>query len=274
MEHNICQNCNHGFAGNYCNNCGQKVFTESDKRLRSIFDEVLHFLTHLEGSFLLTFKTVLLRPGRLTVDYCAGVRKRYYKPISFFLLLILIYLLFPVMEGLNMRLEYYKGVEIFGDYITGQIADKQATMGISEAELGEIFKQKSEKTAKILLVLLLPMTAFVIYLIDFRKKAPVFDYFIAATELNIFFVLFFFIIMPLLFSIIMLLLGLKTLTETTIIPIFAVLFLLWLVPFTHRVLQKNWLVSSIMAIILILAHYVITMLFYKAILFETTFALI
>src|SRR5687768_6645997 len=99
-----CKNCGNHFSGKFCNNCGEKVITGHDKSVLHLVDEGFHFLTHFEGKFFTTLRTMFSKPGLLSLDYCNGIRKRYYKPVSFFLLLVILYLLFPMFQGLNMTL--------------------------------------------------------------------------------------------------------------------------------------------------------------------------
>src|SRR5689334_1275203 len=98
-----CKNCGHSFSGKYCNNCGEKVYTEHDRTFMHFVEEGMHFITHLDGTLINTIRTMFKSPGKLSVDYCAGKRKTYFKPLSFFLLLVVIYLLFPFFQALNMR---------------------------------------------------------------------------------------------------------------------------------------------------------------------------
>lgn len=105
----ICKNCGHVFTGNYCNQCGEKVYTEHDKSLVHLLEEGFHFVTHFEGTLLTTIKTIFTKPGQLTLDYCNGVRKKYFRPLSFFLLLVVFYLVFPLLSGLNMTLYNHSG---------------------------------------------------------------------------------------------------------------------------------------------------------------------
>src|SRR6187402_34629 len=135
MEQNTCKNCNTTLKGTYCHNCGQKNYTEKDKNLKGIFEEVFHFMTHFEGTMLTTLKTLLGKPGKLSKDYCDGIRKKYYKPISFFLLLIVVYLVFPFFQGLNMRMPYYKHIPLSGHAIARQINNKTTAKQITETEL-------------------------------------------------------------------------------------------------------------------------------------------
>src|SRR5579871_2821131 len=103
----VCKNCKHSFVGNFCNACGEKVYHENDRAFKHLFEEVLHFLTHFDGTLLRNIKTMLTYPGKVSEDFCYGIRKKYFKPLSLFLLLVILYLLFPLFGGLNMKLIYH-----------------------------------------------------------------------------------------------------------------------------------------------------------------------
>ncbi|HEX2684099.1 MAG TPA: hypothetical protein VHL77_09215, partial [Ferruginibacter sp.] len=59
-----CKNCGHRFSGKFCNNCGEKVYTEKDRSVPHLLSDGLHFITHLEGSFFNTIITLLKKPGK------------------------------------------------------------------------------------------------------------------------------------------------------------------------------------------------------------------
>ncbi|MEJ7625555.1 MAG: DUF3667 domain-containing protein [Ferruginibacter sp.] len=113
---NTCKNCGFNFTGYYCNRCGEKVYTEVDKSLTHLIQGTFHFITHLEGTFLNALKTFLTQPGKFSFDYCRGIRKKYYKPVSFFMMLVILYLIFPRFQGLNMKLSTYAD-KYYGFYL-------------------------------------------------------------------------------------------------------------------------------------------------------------
>lgn len=193
-----CKNCGNTFSGKFCNQCGEKVYTEHDKSVVHFLDEGVHFLTHFEGSFFTTVKTIFLRPGRLSMDYCGGIRKRYFKPLSFFLLLVILYLLFPFFEGLNMRMVYHTKNRLYGGYAQHQVTNLLQKKGITEAELTDLFHQKSEKASKFLLVIIVPLTALCLWAVTFRKRNYFFDQMVFSAEANCFYLLWGFLLLPLL----------------------------------------------------------------------------
>lgn len=194
-----CKNCQHEFVGKYCNNCGEKYYDEGHKKVSHLFEEVIHFFTHFEGSFFTTLRTFVTSPGKLSLDYCNGIRKKYFKPIPFFLLFVVMYLLFPKFEGLNMRFSTY----VNRDYNTSWYArpaarQKIAALKIDANELARRYDKKSAFFAKPLLFLLIPLTALFLSLVFYNKKKYFFDHFVLATEVNTFFIGINFLLLPLL----------------------------------------------------------------------------
>lgn len=191
-----CKNCGHSFNGKYCNQCGEKVRYEKDKSVPHLLDEGLHFVTHFEGTFFNTLKAIVTKPGQLSLDYCSGRRKKYFKPLSFFLLLVMLYLLFPVFEGLNMKLYYHVRHSFYGEYAMQKTKAVMLTKSLSDSQIAERFHQKGEKTSKFLLFLIIPVTAFFSWLLGFRKRKFYFDHFVFSIEAASFFILWGFLLLP------------------------------------------------------------------------------
>lgn len=100
-----CLNCGTPLTGVYCSHCGQKDIP----RRQTIGDLLVNFLgsfTSFESKFFNTFRALLLKPGRIVVDYTAGKRETYYHParmyvfISFIFFLVLS--LIPDEDKVNM----------------------------------------------------------------------------------------------------------------------------------------------------------------------------
>lgn len=269
----ICKNCGSVINGKYCANCGQKVYTEKDKSLKHLLEEVFHFITHFEGKLFTSLKTILRTPGKLSVDYSEGIRQKYYKPISLYLLLVILYLIFPLFQGLNMEMKYYKKIDLFGNIISRQIDNKLIKDQLTEEQLAEHFHQKSHSTSKILLLLLIPLTAPIIYLLYFRRKRKLFDNFILATEINIFYLLAFYILFPILIYLIIYLFHSQW-TERVISITLSGFFVIYTSILLHNVFKEKWWISILKGLIFVVLHTLMLVILYKTIVFEVTFALI
>ncbi|RYD83255.1 MAG: DUF3667 domain-containing protein, partial [Sphingobacteriales bacterium] len=182
MQEQVCKNCGNNFKGKFCNNCGEKVYGANDKKIAHLFEEAFHFLTHFEGKFFTTFKTILLKPGKLSLDYCYGIRKKYFKPLSFFLLLVVIYLIFPLLDGLNSKLFFHLKNDTYGAFAQQKVDAIISAKGITFESLSDSYHQKSKTTSKILLFTIMPFMALVSWLVAFKKRKYYFDHFIFAIE--------------------------------------------------------------------------------------------
>ena len=137
-------------------------------------------------------------PGRFSLDYCGGTRKKYFKPLSFFLLLVIVYLLFPFAQGLNMSLWGHLHTSRYTGYARNEVIKLMTVHGLSEKYIFEEFQRKSELVSKFLLVLIIPMMALLTWRIAGKKSTYYYDHFVFSTEINYFMVMWGFLIMPLL----------------------------------------------------------------------------
>jgi Protein of unknown function (DUF3667) len=202
MEHTplTCKNCGKSFYGEYCNSCGEKVYDEKDKKMSHFFGEAFHFSTHLDGKFFTTIKTIFATPGRFSLDYCNGVRKKYFKPISLFLLIVILYLLFPLAKGLNMRFNTYVSPEYNYAWFAKPIADKKIkNLNISKDELATKYDAKSQKFAKPFLLLVLPFAGLLLFLLFYKRNNFFYNHFVLSIELSSIIFAIMFLIYPLIY---------------------------------------------------------------------------
>jgi hypothetical protein len=224
-----CKNCQQKFTGMYCNNCGEKVYTDHDKSFKHIIEEYFHFISHFEGKFLTTLKTLFIQPGQLSLDYCNGIRKKYYPPLSLFLLLVILYLLFPVFRGLNISLESHLSHWLHGDYAVKKVSTIMEKKGWTLAAADEHFYRVSEKVSKFLLFITIPIMAVFSSMIYRKTRRPLFDHFIFSTEVNSFFIIWGFLLLAPLAILLSLLL--KPFGWSAIVDNEGVLGILTIVPF-------------------------------------------
>lgn len=268
-----CKNCNAKLNGTYCSNCGQKVYDETDKSLSNLIHEAFQFMTSFDGKIFNTVKTIYRFPGKISMDYANGIRQRYYKPFSFYLWVVILYLLFPMASGMNMEMKYYKATPFFGNYISQQIELKSLEKNITLESLAESFNQKSKSTSKVLLLLLIPMSLPLLYLLYFKRKRYLFDNFIVLTEINTFFLLTFFILIPLL-AIPFFYFFNFYFYESTFITLIMILFVTYCIVLFHRVFHEKWWISVIKGSTFSLLFMLMIVVLYRPIVFMTTFLLL
>lgn len=270
-----CKNCGNHFTGNFCNACGEKVYSDKDKKIAHIVEEGFHFITHFEGKFFTTLKTIFISPGKLSANYCDGIRKKYFKPLSFFLMLVILYLIFPVFEGLNMKLRFYESHHLFGNYATDKVAAVLEQKNITHEALAPLFHKAGEKASKFLLFIIIPLIALVSLLLGYRKRRLYYDHFVFAIEMSSFFLLWGFLLLPLLIVIV------NFFTSSTVfksegqtgLTILAV-FMLYVAIAANRFFAFKWWYTILYTLLFTLSFVLFLEYIYKFILFNIAIKLV
>jgi hypothetical protein len=269
---NQCKNCQNLFTGKFCNQCGQKVYHETDKSVMHLIEEIFHFLTHFEGSFLTSVKTILLHPGKLSLDYCAGIRKKYYKPISLFLMVVIIYLLNPMYSGLNQEFRHYKGNNVYGPMAKAAIEHKLSNSTLTENGLATAYASKSKSVSKALLFIFILTSTVFLYVLFFKQRKWLFDHMILSTEINTIFILLIFILFP----IFLILLRVVFQLSEDVLPdeIFSIISFIIFVIYNGIAFKTMFKESTIRTIIksllFTLSHIVFFVFVYRIIVFKVT----
>lgn len=107
-----CANCGASLVGRYCHACGQKQMEAPDRRLAHLLGQFFTALTDLDSRFWRSFRTLLLRPGQLSIDHLAGRRQRHLAPVTLFLLANLLYFVAPAITDFDLA---------FHDHIDGPL---------------------------------------------------------------------------------------------------------------------------------------------------------
>lgn len=98
-----CLNCGSIVKGPFCQNCGQ----ENIEPKESFWHLVVHFfndITHFDGKFFTTMKSLMTRPGFLSKEYVKGRRASYINPIRMYLFTsFLFFLLFFSLNHLSEK---------------------------------------------------------------------------------------------------------------------------------------------------------------------------
>lgn len=88
---NTSKNCNSELLGAYCSSCGQRASIDKITFKETLTDIGDNFFS-INAPFFRTLTQLFANPGTLFREYLSGKRKKYYKPVSFFILLTIIYL--------------------------------------------------------------------------------------------------------------------------------------------------------------------------------------
>lgn len=212
----------------------------------------------------------MTKPGFVSKEIAEGRRKRYYRPVSLFIIGVILYLLFPFFEGLNVPMKYHYNDGSINQWLVHQKMEKRE---LTLDQLAIKFDQKSPKFAKVLLLIIIPLSALVFQLLFWRKDRYFFDHITLAAEVNAFYLYFTFFIVPIVFIIIYLIarfvFGVKTLSlgDNISMPLYmTVLGIYSSIAFTRFYKEKK-LWAIVKCVLFLFAHWLIVYTIYRFILF-------
>jgi hypothetical protein len=87
-----CATCGETLVGDYCHACGEKRPEARDLTVRRFVEDAAKELTSLDSKLYHTLRALLFRPGLLTLEWIAGRRGRYLKPLNLCLALFAVQL--------------------------------------------------------------------------------------------------------------------------------------------------------------------------------------
>ncbi|HYC28330.1 MAG TPA: DUF3667 domain-containing protein [Chitinophagaceae bacterium] len=271
----VCKNCHNQFHGEYCNKCGEKVYTDHDKTLGHFLEESFHFFTHLDNKFFRSLWLVMTRPGFVSTQISHGIRKKYYKPLSLFIVGVILYLLFPVFQGLNTPMKYHLNDNRYGR-VAQYIADtKMKNKHLTLEELAHKYDAKSPSFAKVLLLIIIPLSALALQLLTFYRKKYFFDQLTLASEINSFYLYFTFFVLPLLFILTVLVMRIFVhgwtfrLDDSILEPVVYTVVGAYTAIAFRRFYKEKMVWSIIKSALFLIAHSVIVYTIYRFILFCT-----
>ena len=99
-----CASCGKPLSGRFCASCGEEALHHDDLTVRHFVSHtLLHETLHLDGKIWRTLRQLVLHPGFLAAEYCAGRRKLYINPLRLLITAILAYVLLT-RTGLQISL--------------------------------------------------------------------------------------------------------------------------------------------------------------------------
>lgn len=96
---------------NFCGFCGQSASVDTIT-FKETFNDFLESVFSVNAPLVVTFKLLILNPGKLFREYLSGKRKTYYKPVSFFILSTFLYLV--LRSVINYNPASLSGVNVDG----------------------------------------------------------------------------------------------------------------------------------------------------------------
>ncbi len=177
----VCKNCNNSFDGDfkYCPYCGQEN-RDQPLKFKDFISEYLSANFNLDSKFILTLKTLILKPGLLTKEILDGKRTKYVTPVRLYLLVSLVYFFVISFEKDSGIVINSKDIGKSGIVLTTKIHGADTLTGFEKTLYNKLillnskqgkkeFRRLFKKSVSMGMFFFIPLTAWIFYLF-FRKR--------------------------------------------------------------------------------------------------------
>jgi hypothetical protein len=170
-----CLNCGAAAKGAYCYQCGQHVRDNADRSLGRLLSEVFGTIFFFDNRFLLSLKYLLAFPGRMTVEFLAGKRKKFISPVTLFLFFNVIYFFVSPLSDYSLSLNDQMYWQYHSEWTSSWANTKLQNLGISEQAYAPMYQKASDNVSKSIMMINVPLIGLFIYLLAFKKRKFYFD---------------------------------------------------------------------------------------------------
>lgn len=164
-----CSSCGNQQIGKYCQFCGEMQLNQKHRSVSYLLGELFESFTSLENRFIKSLASFLVRPGELTRNYSIGKRIEYMKPITFFLLINVFYVLFTPMSDFNVSFYDQLNSQSYSNYVKPIVMQLIDAQDIDPKEVSKNYQRVTAVLSRSLIIISAPLLAMFIAII-YRKK--------------------------------------------------------------------------------------------------------
>ena len=161
MAGEYCKNCNAELGGNdhFCRHCGQAAVDSRDRSLASLLRASFEEATSIDSRLWQSMRLLLFRPGRLSLDYREGRRRRYLSPIGIFLLGNLLFFLAPPLTDFQLSLEDQYELQPYSAWTAKWVDAYLAASGKAFDDVANAYQLRVIELAKLMVIVHVPLLA-------------------------------------------------------------------------------------------------------------------
>ncbi len=171
-----CLNCGTSVEGKFCYQCGQRTRDNSDRSVVRLLGETLSNLFFFDNRFFVAMRDLFRFPGRMTVAFLDGKRKKYISPITLFFFINLIYFFVNPLSDYSLALyDQVHSQPYSGQWTKDLVLQKMQDYSLSFQAYASVYQKMSDNIAKSIMIINVPLIAFFLYFMTFKKRKYYFD---------------------------------------------------------------------------------------------------
>ena len=170
-----CFNCGAPIQGAFCHECGQRVRDNLDRSLKRLLGEFFGNVFFFDNRFFLSVWYLIRFPGRMTVEFLAGKRKKFISPVTLYLFFNLVFFIVNPLTDYSVSLYDQMNTQPYSPLIKEWAAQKIKEKGRTPQTYRMTYQNASDNISKSIMILNIPIIALFVYLIAFKRRPFYFD---------------------------------------------------------------------------------------------------
>jgi hypothetical protein len=127
-----CKNCHHDFSGRYCNRCGERVIDPEDRSVLTLLKKTFRTIPLFDNKLMRTIRLMAFKTGFVSSNYIQGRRIPFVDPLAVFLLINLLFFLFPTFQNFNSplrtQMHFLSHSTIASEMVEERIMEEKTTL--------------------------------------------------------------------------------------------------------------------------------------------------
>jgi hypothetical protein len=171
----ICQSCKSTVSTPFCPRCGEEPLKPRDLTLHGFAAKAIYAFTSVDARTLRSVRTLILRPGALTLAWFQGIRKPYVLPLSLFLIANVAFVAMQLLTGqhvfntsLDSHLHHQDWSPLAQSLLSRRLDDTRRSL----EEYAPIFDRRVALNAKSLVVLMSLAFSLLLPAVFLRERRP------------------------------------------------------------------------------------------------------
>jgi hypothetical protein len=170
-----CPTCKASVTTRFCPRCGEEPAKPHDLTFRGFAEKAFHAFTSIDARTLRSIRTLLWRPGELTVAWVNGIRKPYVLPLSLFLIANVAFVAAQWLTGqhvFNSSLDSHLHHQDWSALAQSLASERLSETARTLEEYRTDFDRRVAVNAKSFVVLMSLAFSLLLPLVFFRGKRP------------------------------------------------------------------------------------------------------
>lgn len=170
-----CLNCSTSVEGSFCNNCGQSVRDNKDRSIGRLLGDFLNNVFFLDNRFFISVWYLIRYPGRMTEEFLEGKRKKFISPVTLFLFFNVIYFIVSPLSDYSLSLEDQFYSQPYSSWIKESVVHAIQNKGMDSKAYSVVYQNASDNISKSIMILNIPIIAFFVFLMGFKRRRFYYD---------------------------------------------------------------------------------------------------